>query len=528
MGTPWKNVIRASRELFGDLRCPPVANVKPRRHRIRCISGLAALLAVGLSQLVISTPPASASTSTAAFIAKTAAAAQQSQRVTGLPASLTMASAALETGWGRAATNNNYFGIKCSAGDPGPHATGCAWLPTTECNSKGCYRTHAWFRTYATAADSFIDRGDFLKRNPRYRLVFLHANDPEQAARELKKAGYATDPHYDESLISIMRSNKLYRFDLVSQITPQPDSRPASPQTVLEKGSADRPAVRALQQLLQREGYHLPVTGVFADQTAAAVRDFQKRHHLIVDGRVGTQTRVALFPTLGGESIGPAVRTAQVLLTARGTPTPADGRFGPVTKDTVLQWQREHGLVADGIIGPRTWASLLSVSRVIVPSRIVPNAGSASSLLSVARSQVGFVEGLGNANPYGAFFGHDHEAWCDFYVLWVASRSGNAVAVGKSLYGNTGAHAAWFKSRGQWYSTRSMPRPGDIVFFHLGSSDPAQVDHVGIVVGILPNGRVQTIEGNTSDPRGRGRQGVYVKSRPLSVVSGYGRPAYAA
>ncbi|WP_147443315.1 peptidoglycan-binding protein [Corallococcus sp. AB011P] len=38
----------------------------------------------------------------------------------------------------------------------------------------------------------------------------------------------------------------------------------------------------------------------------------------------------------------------------------ADGLFGPITDDSVHEWQRAHGLVADGLVGPLTWKALLS------------------------------------------------------------------------------------------------------------------------------------------------------------------------
>jgi flagellar protein FlgJ len=47
---------------------------------------------------------------------------------TGVPASVTIARSILESGWGESdlsKNDNNYFGIKCFEGDPGPIATGC-------------------------------------------------------------------------------------------------------------------------------------------------------------------------------------------------------------------------------------------------------------------------------------------------------------------------------------------------------------------------------------------------------------------
>ncbi len=36
-----------------------------------------------------------------------------------------------------------------------------------------------------------------------------------------------------------------------------------------------------------------------------------------------------------------------------------DGQFGPLTREALMTWQREHGLTSDGIAGPATLAKLL-------------------------------------------------------------------------------------------------------------------------------------------------------------------------
>jgi peptidoglycan hydrolase-like protein with peptidoglycan-binding domain len=57
---------------------------------------------------------------------------------------------------------------------------------------------------------------------------------------------------------------------------------------------------------------------------------------------------------------GDDVKLCQQLLTDHGYKTTADGIFGSGTNANVLQFQRDSGLGADGIVGPNTWAALES------------------------------------------------------------------------------------------------------------------------------------------------------------------------
>jgi flagellar protein FlgJ len=132
-----------------------------------------------------------------------------------VPASVTVAQSINESGWGRSGltvTGNSYFGIKCF-GTPGPLAAGCRPYNTSECDDRGCFPTTATFRVYDSASDSFVDHGRFLTVNSRYRPAFAHTADPDRFAREIHRAGYATDPTYSDKLIALMREHDLYRFD---------------------------------------------------------------------------------------------------------------------------------------------------------------------------------------------------------------------------------------------------------------------------------------------------------------------------
>ncbi len=64
-------------------------------------------------------------------------------------------------------------------------------------------------------------------------------------------------------------------------------------------------------------------------------------------------------PVLRRGARGEAVRRLQTLLRRHGfSPGAVDGIFGPATEAAVVAFQRAHGLLADGVVGPRTWRAL--------------------------------------------------------------------------------------------------------------------------------------------------------------------------
>lgn len=64
-------------------------------------------------------------------------------------------------------------------------------------------------------------------------------------------------------------------------------------------------------------------------------------------------------PILAVGSVGPEVETLQRILYSIGyNPGPIDGIFGPLTRNAVIRFQQDNGLVPDGIVGPKTWAAI--------------------------------------------------------------------------------------------------------------------------------------------------------------------------
>jgi flagellum-specific peptidoglycan hydrolase FlgJ len=149
------------------------------------------------------------------FIASIGEAAVESREKTGIPASVTIAQAILESYWGSsrlAREANNYFGIKAQTRS-GP--AGNVWLDVWEViGGRNVVQTQP-FRVYHTIAESFVDHGRFILENGRYASALAVKDDARKFARELNRDGYATDPGYAGKLIGLMDRYNLYRFDQV-------------------------------------------------------------------------------------------------------------------------------------------------------------------------------------------------------------------------------------------------------------------------------------------------------------------------
>ncbi|MFJ8111311.1 peptidoglycan-binding protein [Streptomyces sp. NPDC096132] len=118
--------------------------------------------------------------------------------------------------------------------------------------------------------------------------------------------------------------------------------------------------VVTVQLLLTARGYATTADGVFGSGTVSKVKAFQRAKGLTADGIVGPKTWAKLVVTVRSGSRGNAVKAAQRQLTDNGYALTADGVFGSGTTAKVKAFQRAKGLTVDGIVGSNTWAKLVS------------------------------------------------------------------------------------------------------------------------------------------------------------------------
>lgn len=130
----------------------------------------------------------------------------------GIPASITLAQAILESSWGQgelALAGNNYFGIKCKSDWRGS----TYYLKDDDYNAQG-ELTKSCFRTYGSVYESFVDHTNFLMNRHFYTACFEHdANDYMSWAVSLQDAGYATAKDYALRLVDLIERYQLYHFD---------------------------------------------------------------------------------------------------------------------------------------------------------------------------------------------------------------------------------------------------------------------------------------------------------------------------
>lgn len=124
-------------------------------------------------------------------------------------------------------------------------------------------------------------------------------------------------------------------------------------------------------------------------------------------------------------------------------------------------------------------------------SGLIPQAGASSRIVRVAESQVGQTE-----HPPGSdctIYG-PCEQWCSLFAAWVWQHAGVPLPGSTADYGYSGSLYTWAREHGgRVLPADARPSPGELVFYGQG---PEASTHVGIVIGVFPDGEIETVEGN--------------------------------
>ncbi|MCK9250945.1 MAG: CHAP domain-containing protein [Solirubrobacteraceae bacterium] len=130
----------------------------------------------------------------------------------------------------------------------------------------------------------------------------------------------------------------------------------------------------------------------------------------------------------------------------------------------------------------------------------MPAAGTGQAMVAAATTQLGVSEQPPGSNdsPQIAVYRQAVEGapgpgpWCAYFVSWAARQSGAPLGETGQGFGSVDAMWSWAQRAGRGIAAGPgvVPQVGDIIVLN---------QHTGLVTGVTPDGRIQTIEGNTSN-----------------------------
>ncbi|MGE4428578.1 MAG: CHAP domain-containing protein [Solirubrobacteraceae bacterium] len=161
--------------------------------------------------------------------------------------------------------------------------------------------------------------------------------------------------------------------------------------------------------------------------------------------------------------------------------------------------------------------TLARAQGVAVPTAAAGNPG--ASMIAAAQTQIGVTEQPPGSNdsPQIAQYRQAVEGapgpgpWCAYFVSWAAQQAGAPLGENGQGFGSVDAMWGWAQRAGRGIANGPgvVPQVGDIIVLN---------QHTGIVTGVTADGRIQTLEGNTSNMVAR-------REHPPGAAIGYIRTA---
>ena len=168
--------------------------------------------------------------------------------------------------------------------------------------------------------------------------------------------------------------------------------------------------------------------------------------------------------------------------------------YGSPTAGAVGDSAMPASYTASGIAG----VSSLGTTTAATSTGLVPGASTGARIVAIAESQIGQAEQPPGSNESPAIAQYRTATagampgapWCAYFASWAARQAGAPLGAQGEGLGSVSEIWSWAQSSGRAITNGPgvVPQPGDLVVF--GG------EHVGIVKDVLPNGDIQTVEGN--------------------------------
>jgi CHAP domain-containing protein len=198
-------------------------------------------------------------------------------------------------------------------------------------------------------------------------------------------------------------------------------------------------------------------------------------------------TALARMATLNAFLAGPTAPATTAPATTTTTATPSSDDFATMLRSAAVTGTAPTttGTAPAGAVAP-----------VAAPAGNSP----AARMVAMAQAEVGQAEqppGSNNSARIAQYRSATAGApgpgpWCAYFTSWLARGAGVPVGDQGQGFGSVDALYAWAQKSGRAIpaSAGQDPKPGDLIVWD---------EHIGIVESVLPDGRIQTIEGNSSD-----------------------------
>jgi hypothetical protein len=199
------------------------------------------------------------------YISKYSSIAQDESKRSGIPTSIILAQAILESEFGNSnlcKRSNNHFGIKWKKASDGDFV----YSLDDDYDSKG-NRVASKFRKYASAESSFKNHSDFLMTRNHYKPLFKYSRtNYEDWAYGLRACGYSTEKTYGAKLIEIIHRFDLDKFDVKNYEENKPVSLKKTKKATIKKMSDRNFIGRFFYMTTQGEDLKVFLQSIGSDQ----------------------------------------------------------------------------------------------------------------------------------------------------------------------------------------------------------------------------------------------------------------------